>query len=321
MSQPTQPNSPKVSLWIPCIAAILAIGLAALNPEFAKKPISALFEVVGSAALEYLMYGIGAFVIFWIGLHVWLKRKQLSRTRWPSFDQVKRELVFSLCAQFIMLGVGIWLTLGNDEAVGNYYADVGQHGLLYFVLFTFLLFVVDDTAFYWTHRAMHHPMLYKAFHRVHHESQDPTPFTTYSFHPLEAVALSVSALATMPLLVLLPWHPMAFVIFGLGNIGFNVIGHLGYEIYPRNWNRISILRWKTPAMHHYLHHQMFRGNYGLYFRWWDKICGTEIKSFEARYDALFAQRAMGTLPELKTTSAPAPQTTPTNPSNKGVTLS
>jgi sterol desaturase/sphingolipid hydroxylase (fatty acid hydroxylase superfamily) len=38
---------------------------------------------------------------------------------------------------------------------------------------------------------------------------------------------------------------------------------------------------------------MVRGNYGLYFRWWDKICGTEFPDYEARYQALFAAKRAG----------------------------
>lgn len=29
--------------------------------------------------------------------------------------------------------------------------------------------VVNDTAFYWTHRVMHHRLLYRRFHKKHHE--------------------------------------------------------------------------------------------------------------------------------------------------------
>ena len=34
--------------------------------------------------------------------------------------------------------------------------------------------VIEDTGFYWIHRAFHHPKLYRKYHKVHH-SYDP-PF-------------------------------------------------------------------------------------------------------------------------------------------------
>jgi Delta7-sterol 5-desaturase len=86
----------------------------------------------------------------------------------------------------------------------------------------------------------------------------------------------------------LPWDTTALAVYGFGQIAFNLIGHLGYEVYPANWNQLLMRRWKTPGLHHYLHHQMVSGNYGLYFRWWDKWCRTEFADFEARYDRIFA---------------------------------
>ena len=52
--------------------------------------------------------------------------------------------------------------------------------------------VVHDTWFYWTHRLMHHRRLFKLFHRVHHESTNPTPWAAYCFAPLEAMAQACS---------------------------------------------------------------------------------------------------------------------------------
>jgi sterol desaturase/sphingolipid hydroxylase (fatty acid hydroxylase superfamily) len=87
--------------------------------------------------------------------------------------------------------------------------------------------------------------------------------------------------------MLMPWHISVPIVWGTGQILFNVIAHGGFEIYPRRWLEWPILRWKTPALHHYMHHQRVGGNYGLYFRFWDKLCGTEFKDFEQRYAQIF----------------------------------
>lgn len=291
----------RTPVWVPALASGFAVGAVAMHPEVAKLPlIPFLRESIGDALIEYLTYAVGFFALFWVVLHFALKSRQLSRRRWPKASQVVRELMFSLCSQFVFLGVGMWVVFGENAANANMYTDIGQYGWAYLIFTTFLLFVIDDTYFYWTHRGLHHPKLFEHFHRVHHESVDPTPFTAYSFHPLEAVVLGLGSLAFIPLLMVMPWHPASMAVFGLGNILFNVIGHLGYELYPSFWNRIPLLRWKTPAMHHYLHHQMVGGNYGLYFRWWDKLCGTEFKDFEARYDRLFAKEPTTAAQNLRT---------------------
>jgi sterol desaturase/sphingolipid hydroxylase (fatty acid hydroxylase superfamily) len=44
--------------------------------------------------------------------------------------------------------------------------------------------------------------------------------------------------------------------------------------------------------HHHFHHARNRGNYGLYFSWWDKLCGTEDGSHRTYGDARFGAAAV-----------------------------
>jgi sterol desaturase/sphingolipid hydroxylase (fatty acid hydroxylase superfamily) len=282
----------RTPLWLVLGTAGLGAAAATFHPDGTHASIMALLTNFNeNGVAEYLTYTIGFFGLFWVILHPLLKRRQLARKRWPRLSQISRELLFSLCAQFTMLGVGAWTAFGDNAMAANMYTDVGDYGWAYLILLTFAFFAIDDTQFYWLHRAMHHPKLFKHFHRVHHESTDPTPFTSYAFHPLEAAVQATGPLVIIVFLMMVPWHPAAAIIAGLGNLLFNLIGHLGYEIYPAKWLKIPLLCWKTPALHHYLHHQMVGGNYSLYFRWWDIWCGTEFRDFEARYDRIFADPA------------------------------
>lgn len=271
--------------WIAVSAALAGLVATAALDQRGMASIAALVSDIGSNGVgEYLGLSIAFFLLFWLGLHQWLRSRQLSRRRWPRLRQISRELLFGVSAQFVMLGVGAWTSVEFASVEANRYAEIGDYGWLYLAFVTFVLFAADDTVFYWTHRAMHHQRLFDAFHRVHHESTDPTPFTSFSFHPLEAVVQSIGSLVLVPVMMLLPWHPLALLIYSIGSISFNLIGHLGYEVYPRGWTRLPVLRWKTTALHHYQHHQMVGGNYALYFRWWDRWCGTEFRDFEARFD-------------------------------------
>jgi Delta7-sterol 5-desaturase len=190
------------------------------------------------------------------------------------------------------VAAGFWIVISDTQLLSTHYNDVDQYGWLYVIFLTFLLFFLHDTAFYWSHRIMHHKDLYKIFHRVHHDSVEPTAFTTYSFHPLEAVVQNLNSLLPIAALLVLPWHEISLAIFGFGVIFFNVVGHLGFEIYPKNWHKWPILGWKTTAYHHYMHHQRSEGNYGLYFRFWDRLCGTEFKDYEQRQSALFQRKSL-----------------------------
>jgi sterol desaturase/sphingolipid hydroxylase (fatty acid hydroxylase superfamily) len=35
-----------------------------------------------------------------------------------------------------------------------------------------------------------------------------------------------------------------------------------------------------------MHHSKFKGNYGVHFRFWDRLMKTEFKDYEAEYDKI-----------------------------------
>ncbi|MBI5277215.1 MAG: sterol desaturase family protein [Burkholderiales bacterium] len=47
-------------------------------------------------------------------------------------------------------------------------------------------------------------------------------------------------------------------------------------------------RWLTTTLHHEMHHAYGRHNFGLYFTWWDRWCGTEHPEYRARLAKLVA---------------------------------
>jgi sterol desaturase/sphingolipid hydroxylase (fatty acid hydroxylase superfamily) len=66
------------------------------------------------------------------------------------------------------------------------YSQISERGWLYYFALFPVLFFIHDTYFYWIHRLMHHPVLFRWFHLVHHRSTNPSPWAAYAFHPLEA---------------------------------------------------------------------------------------------------------------------------------------
>ena len=80
------------------------------------------------------------------------------------------------------------------------------------------------------------------------------------------------------------------LVFSVSSLVINVYGHLGYEVTPK-WFRHSILfQIFNSSTHHNLHHEKFKGNYGLYFRFWDRVMGTEHPAYVAQYDRIQEQR-------------------------------
>ncbi|PIQ21768.1 MAG: hypothetical protein COW65_07160 [Cytophagales bacterium CG18_big_fil_WC_8_21_14_2_50_42_9] len=129
---------------------------------------------------------------------------------------------------------------------------------------------------------MHHPKLFKAFHLLHHRSTNPSPWAAFAFSPLEAV---VEGSIIFVIALLIPIHPLAILAFLLFMTIYNVYGHLGYEIYPQWVVNSPVGKWLNTSTNHNMHHQYFKGNYGLYFRFWDEL----FRTTHPHYDATLAK--------------------------------
>ena len=149
-----------------------------------------------------------------------------------------------------------------------------------------LIVVAHDAWFYWTHRLLHHKRWFGAVHGRHHVSAQPTPWAAYSFHPIEAAMQA----AFLPVyLALVPTHAAVIGVFLVHMILRNAVGHCSHELFPWAWTPRGALGWITPVTHHHFHHARNRGNFGLYFTWWDRWCGTEDPEYLRYGDAHFIQ--------------------------------
>jgi Delta7-sterol 5-desaturase len=231
---------------------------------------------------RYVVPTVGAFVLFWVWWRERWGHRLVNRAfaRWP---QMRREIAYSASTVLLFSLVGTGLVLGRRVGIFPVYLRIAERGWAYFAFTIVFLVVAQDAYFYWTHRAMHHPRLFRWVHRVHHMSNDPSPFAAYAFAPAEAMVHA----AFVPLVALwLPLHQLAIGIF----LGFmilrNVLGHLGLELFPRWFTRSPWTRWSTTTTHHTLHHRRVGTNYGLYFTWWDRAMGTTDRTYEQTFDTV-----------------------------------
>lgn len=185
---------------------------------------------------------------------------------------VKREILWSLVTSLIFAIAGAASWMAWQSGYTRIYLDVSEYHWTYLIISFVVMAFLHDTYFYWIHRLMHHPALFKTFHRVHHESQTPTPWAAFSFHPLEAV---LEALILPLLLFVVPVHPATFLALLTMMTVLSVINHLGYEFYPAGFRNHPWGSYLISATHHDTHHRQYRYNYGLYFSAWDRWMGTE----------------------------------------------
>jgi Delta7-sterol 5-desaturase len=264
--------------------SIVAITVGSMREEALPMPdlLARWPAIVAVEALRYAIPASIAFVVFWLWRWKALAHRRIQHRR-PSRKALRREVRYSISTALIFSVVGLATFHLSRVGVLRKYEQLDSHGWAYWVVSIVLAILIHDAYFYWTHRAMHHPALFARFHRVHHLSTSPSPWAAYSFAPLEAV---VSALVVPLTLLVLPMHDSAIFVFLIYMIVMNVIGHLGIELYPRWFARHRSTRWYSTSTHHNLHHRDFHGNYGLYFTWWDRICGTQHVDYLETFDAV-----------------------------------
>ena len=230
--------------------------------------------------LRYTVLATLAFLIFYVFRNPRLIYQKI-QPRLPRWNDYRREVLYSLGTAAVFAGIGFAVFATPLAQYTRAYWSISDYGVGYFVLSIFLMIIVHDTYFYWTHRWMHKRGIFNIVHRVHHLSTNPSPWAAMAFHPLES-ALEGSVIVVIAFLF--PAHPLAIGIFLLFMMAYNVYGHLGYELYPRGFSRSWLGKWINTSVNHNMHHQYVDGNYGLYFLWWDRWMGTLRPDYDDHFD-------------------------------------
>jgi sterol desaturase/sphingolipid hydroxylase (fatty acid hydroxylase superfamily) len=142
--------------------------------------------------------------------------------------------------------------------------------------------------FYCIHRLIHVPVLYKYIHSVHHNSVNPSPWSSLSMHPIEHLLYWSDSLIHL----IVPSHPLLF-LYGLQITGTGaVVGHVGFDKVEVGEDGAI----DTHAYAHYLHHKHFEVNYADGTTALDKLFGTWHDGskegealMQARYDKKVAR--------------------------------
>jgi sterol desaturase/sphingolipid hydroxylase (fatty acid hydroxylase superfamily) len=232
--------------------------------------------------LIFLRYAVLASIFYFFFYLLFRKRffRFKIQEKYPRAAEIGREIGYSLATAAIFASMAFGVFALRKMGLGKLYFDIGERGWGYYAFSLAFVIVLHDAYFYWIHRLMHHPRLFRHFHRVHHLSHNPTPYTAFSFHPLEAIV----EFGIVPIIALfMPIHSSALFIFTLWSIAFNVFGHTGFEFAPSGATRHPIWKWLGTPTHHNLHHQQANYNFSLYFNWWDRWMGTN----NPRYDEVF----------------------------------
>jgi len=237
-----------------------------------------ILQLIGG---RYFLIAGAAFLLFYVLRLRSLQHRKI-QAKFPRLNDYLREIGYSILT--IAIFALVPLVFIGDPDISKHtlrYERIEDRGWVYFFLMFPVMLFVHDTYFYWMHRMMHHPRLFRIFHLVHHQSTNPSPWAAYAFHPLEGL---LEAGILVLFLFLFPLHKLHFFLFFFFMIVYNVYGHLGWELYPPGFHRTAVGRWINTSVAHNQHHRYFKGNYGLYFLFWDRWMGTLRTDYEGHYE-------------------------------------
>lgn len=218
-----------------------------------------LFILIRNAAMVFLLYGA-------LELRLYLRRAQGNRFKFNAlFPADKKSDVFLFKSQNIdnMIrcfgtGVPIW----TAYEVGMLYAWAHGWGPwatfgdspVALILLWLAIPLIHEAHFYCIHRLIHVPILYKYVHSVHHNSINPSPWSSLSMHPVEAALF----FAEMMWHLVIPSNPFV-ALFQLNTTAYGaIVGHIGFDKLELTDGHAM----DSHAYTHYLHHKYFEVNYG-----------------------------------------------------------
>lgn len=224
-----------------------------------------------NAVLIFLFYGA-------MEMRLYVRRRQGTRFKYNSkFPSEQPSDVFWFNSQNLdnalrgfLVGVPIW-TLFQVVMLWAYANGIGPwvelaDSPIYLAVVALLVPLIHETHFYLIHRLIHTPFLYKWVHSVHHNSVNPSPWSSLSMHPVEHLAY----FATIFYHFIIPSNPI-IALYQINFAGFGaVVGHIGFDKVEVGENGGV----DTHAYIHYLHHKYFEVNYGDGLVPFDKWFGT-----------------------------------------------
>ena len=236
-------------------------------------PLKYLFFI----AMISIRYLVVAGLFFYFTQKLWAQRTRTAMVNSkPQFKgQLNHELKFSMVTVLIFALGGLNFIFAKESHWGLIYTDIGEWGMGYFIFSIFLMLILHDWYFYWTHRWLHRKENFGRFHSVHHRSKVTTPFTSQSFHWVESF-INMGPSLIFPFIF--PLHPTAYIIFTIVAFAYNVYGHGNYDFLPKRWRNHALFRWINSPSNHGYHHDQINGNYGFYTTIWDRAHGTYVNA-------------------------------------------
>jgi len=279
------PPDPKLLLgwfagnWLMLSERVLMVMLAIALWFIAYPSLDAAKSLSFGWIAQVWVVNMGMMILIAGGLHwyFYIRQSQAKRLKfdhrdqarnnrlWKFSDQVRDNMFWSLTSGVAQLTAFQVFTMWM---MANGYAPTisFEENPVWFVVALILIPIWSAFHFYWIHRLLHVPFLYKHFHSLHHRNINIGPWSGVSMHPVEHLLY----FSTLMIHWIVPSHPVHLIFHVIYEGPGAAMSHTGYEELLVKDKRRLVL----GTFYHQLHHRYYECNYGNQEMPWDRWFGT-----------------------------------------------
>ncbi len=230
---------------------------------------------IGTCLVHTLSYGIPNLILYFIHVNKWFAKYKIQGSdAFPEPALIRECIKDNLVGHLVIVPLAAYFGFPVFQSFGMTVSGPLPSGLT--VLRDFVVFIaINDTLFYWVHRALHHKSIYKYIHKKHHEPKAPIGIFSKYAHPVEDLLVNILPTILGPFLI--GTHCYVFWLWLAIRLFETVDAHSGYS-FP--YNPYHMFPFQGGADRHDFHHSHNVGCFGSFTIFWDWITGTDKQFLE-----------------------------------------
>jgi sterol desaturase/sphingolipid hydroxylase (fatty acid hydroxylase superfamily) len=265
--------------WLTLSERVLMVALALALWALAYPSLETAQRFAFGWIAQVWLVNMAMMIVVAGGLHwfFYILKRQGRALKFDHRDQARGNALWNFRHQvrdnmFWSLGSGVAQLSAFQVVVmwgmANGYAPVISFSAhpVWFIVALILLPVWSAFHFYWAHRLLHLPAIYRHVHSLHHRNVNIGPWSGLSMHPVEHLLY----LTTLLIHWVVPSHPIHLIFHVIYQGPGAAMTHTGYEdMLIRDKRRLAL-----GTFYHQLHHRYYECNYGNQEMPWDRWFGT-----------------------------------------------